>query len=91
MEIIPYLIAAAMFLLLVYWSAANATAKPGDPSFGLFRYAQSTEDQKRERKVKLKQQRPRFQPQPPDRAGPGASPGRIRSGGPGGPARLPRR
>ncbi len=38
MEIVPYLLDVLLFVFALYWSAANAAAKPGTPSFGLFRY-----------------------------------------------------
>lgn len=47
MEIIPYLLDVILFVFALYWSAANATAKPGTPSFGLFRYREvGTSDDK---------------------------------------------
>ena len=41
MEIIPYLLDVLLFVFALYWSAANASSKPGTPSFGLFRYKEA--------------------------------------------------
>ena len=91
MEIIPYLIAAGMFVLVVYWSAANAMAKPGSPSFGLFRYWESTKaSAANERKPK----RAVFQPlhrETPDRPDTVAAPGRNGAVRPGSAQRFPQR
>lgn len=90
MEIIPYLIGVAMFVLVVYWSAANATAKPGDPSFGLLRYTESTlaaAAEERERK----RQRRSFQPLAQTAPDTAATPARPRPGRPDPAPRLPRR
>ena len=38
MEIFPYIADVVMFAFACYWSAANIILKPGDPTFGLFRY-----------------------------------------------------
>lgn len=64
MEILPYIIGVAMFVLVVYWSAANATAKPGEPSFGLFRYPESAAGAVAAEKERRRQSRV-FQPQQP--------------------------
>jgi hypothetical protein len=44
MEIFPYLLNVILFAFAIYWSAANGAAKPGTPTFGLFRYRETTED-----------------------------------------------
>lgn len=94
MEILLYLTGVAMFALVVYWSAANATAEKGQPSFGLFRYPESTAGAAAAEQERRRQSRA-FKPQQPV---PGASarpaprpPGRPRPGAPDPAPRLPRR
>jgi hypothetical protein len=102
MEIVPYLIGVVMFLLVLYWSAANATAEPGQPSFGLFRYPESAAGAAAAEKERKRQSRA-FQPQaaapadPDPAARPGIRPavrprpaGQTRAGQTPAP-RLPRR
>lgn len=85
MEIIPYLIGVVAFVLAIYWSAANATAEKGKPSFGLFRYPESTAGAaaaEKERKLRSRM----FRPPPPAHPGAAAAPGRPRANRP-----VPRR
>lgn len=77
MEIVPYIIGVAMFVLAIYWSAANATAEPGKPSFGLFRYPESAAGAAAAEKERRAQSR-LFRPQQPV-AGQTAPPQRART------------
>lgn len=94
MEILPYLIGVAMFVLLVYWSAANASVKPGEPSFGLFRYPELTAGAAAAEKERRRQSR-LFQPQQPVSPTPAAPTSAGRTGArppaPDPAPRLPRR
>lgn len=99
MEIVPYIIGVALFVLVIYWSAANAAAEPGQASFGLFRYPESA-DGAAAAETERKRQSRLFQPQqpvagqaPPPRAGrSSAKPvARPRAPGPDPAPRLPRR
>jgi hypothetical protein len=38
MEVFPYIIDVVMYAFACNWSAANLVRKPGEPTFGLFRY-----------------------------------------------------
>lgn len=87
MEVIPYFIGVVLFVLLVYWSAANATAAPGEPSFGLFRYRESAAPAEKERKRQsraLQPQHPVLTPPVPRLAAPtgGRPPARPRPSAP---------
>jgi hypothetical protein len=81
MEIIPYLVGVAMFVLVVYWSAANATVEQGQPSFGLFRFPESAAGAKAAEQERRRLARS-FQPQKPIGPEPPATPPRRTAAGP---------
>jgi len=79
MEIIPYLIGVVAFVLVVYWSAANATVEKDKPSFGLFRYPESAAAAAAaEKERKLRSRAFQRQPSPPAHPGTAAASGRPR-------------
>ena len=85
MEIVPYILDVLLFTFAIYWSAANAAAKPGTKVFGLFRYretpgvATTTDDTANNRRRVFQPQQPAAAPRrapppgpPPGRPGPGS-------------------
>ncbi len=79
MEIVPYILDVLMFTFAIYWSAANAAAKPGTKVFGLFRYretpgvAATVDDAARNRRRVFQPQQPAPAPRRPPTPGPAAT------------------